>query len=287
MIRIEFLPQDLIDIQEASDNPELTDKIKRKLMCLRMHQQSVSNTVIASVLHISINTVTNYLKEYQQKGLQGVLENRAYQPQSKLKPFLSCIECSFKAMPPQDVAEAMHRITMLTGIELQETQIRKTLHDLGLRYRKTGVIPGKANPQMQFDFLEQQLLPKLEEAEAGKRKVYFVDAAHFVLGSFLGMVWCFSRLFIKSGAGRQRYNVLGALDSHTKEVITVRSTENINAFSVCDLIDNIRCMNPDKPITLVMDNARYQRCEKVTKHAASTPWVGPAIVSSSLNAFSV
>lgn len=63
--------------------------------------------------------------------------------------------------------------------------------------------------------------------------------------------------------------MLGALDSHSKEVITVRTTENINSHSVCDLIDSIRAANQGRSVTLVMDNARYQRCHKVTGHSAA------------------
>ena len=268
MISLEFSVQDLADIEEACDDPTLPEKMKRKLMCLRMHQQKVRNGVIASVLNISPNTVTSYLKEFDAHGISATLEDRAYRPSSSLAAFLPCLECSFKAIPPRDVSEAMERIHKLTGIKLQETQTRKKLHELGLKYRKTGVIPGKADPQIQFDFFKSELSPRLEEASKGQRKVYFVDAAHFVLGSFLGMIWCFSRIFIKSGCGRQRYNVLGALDSHSKEVITVRSKDNINSFSVCDLIDKIKAANEGRNVTLVMDNARYQRCHKVTEHAA-------------------
>lgn len=269
MISIEFSDQDLADLEEACDDPILPEKIKRKLMCLRMHHQKVQNQVIASVLNVSRNTVTAYLKEFDQKGISGTLEDRSYRPSSSLSPFLSCIECSFRAQPPADVNEAIVRIYNLTNVQLKETQTRETLHKMGMKYRKTGVIPGKADPQLQFDFFKTELSPRLEEAGKGERKVYFVDAAHFVLGSFLGMIWCFSRIFIKSSSGRQRYNVLGALDSHSKEVLTVRSKENINAHSVCDLIDRIRDHNDEKNITLVMDNARYQRCQKVTQHASS------------------
>jgi len=41
----------------------------------------------------------------------------------------------------------------------------------------------------------------------------FVDAAHLVLGAFLGLSWCFQRVFLKTSPGRQRYNILGAIDS--------------------------------------------------------------------------
>ena len=51
--------------------------------------------------------------------------------------------------------------------------------------------------------------------------MFFVDAAHFVLGSFLGWVWCAVRLFVRAASGRQRYNVLGALNATTQELIRV------------------------------------------------------------------
>ncbi len=63
-------------------------------------------------------------------------------------------------------------------------------------------IPAKADPLVQHEFLTQKLEPKLDEAEAGKRAVFFVDASHFVLAPFLGIVWCFTRLFIKGAANK-------------------------------------------------------------------------------------
>lgn len=269
MIVIQFSERDLGDLDEACDNPDLPERIRRKLLCLKMHHQKINNLAIAKILRITPNTVTCYIKEFRDSGIAGVLEDRCYRPASCLAPFLKCLRCSFLAHPPSDVADAIARIHALTAIRLSEAQTRRTLHNMGLRYRKTGVIPGKADPQMQFEFYTEELSPRLEEAAKGARKVFFVDAAHFVLGSFLGMIWCFGRIFMKSGSGRQRYNVLGALDSHSKEVVTVRTTENINAESVCQLIDSIRERHPGEVVTLVMDNARYQRCKRVTEHAAA------------------
>ena len=41
------------------------------------------------------------------------------------------------------------------------------------------MIPAKADPEKQKAFLEQEIQPHLDEAQAGKRVVLFVDAAHF------------------------------------------------------------------------------------------------------------
>jgi transposase len=107
----------------------------------------------------------------------------------------------------------------------------------------------------------------LAEARAGQRAVYFVDAAHFVLSSFLGWVWCFVRLHVRAASGRQRYNVLGALNAVTHDLVAEINTTYINAWSVCALLRKMS--NSGGPVTLVMDNARYQRCALVRDTAVA------------------
>ena len=98
---------------------------------------------------------------------------------------------------------------------------------------------------------------------------FFVDAAHFVLAPFLGMLWSFTRLFIPSPAGRKRFNVLGAIDGITHELITITNDSYINSESVCELLKKIYDLNLKVPVTLVLDNERYQKCKIVTGLADS------------------
>ncbi|MGJ8641347.1 MAG: hypothetical protein ACSHYA_18300 [Opitutaceae bacterium] len=72
------------------------------------------------------------------------------------------------------------------------------MKSIGMKVGKACSIPGKVDPQLQLQFYTNELLPKLEQAHKGQRKVFFVDVAHFVMGAFLGMIWCFSRVFIKT-----------------------------------------------------------------------------------------
>jgi transposase len=111
--------------------------------------------------------------------------------------------------------------------------------------------------------IKKKLEPRLTEAQAGKRAVFFVDAAHFVFGAFPGYLWCFARCWIKAPSGRQRFNVLGALHAITHEVITGTNCTYINAESVCQLLRKLDALGLQVPITLVLDNARYQRCALV------------------------
>jgi len=112
--------------------------------------------------------------------------------------------------------------------------------------------------------LEEELQPRLEDAKAGKRQLLFVDASHFVLAAFLGYLWSFVRVFIKSPSGRQRYNVLGAFNAISHELITVTNETYINAATVIELMEKLLLLYGSQMlITLVMDNARYQRCAAV------------------------
>ena len=95
-----------------------------------------------------------------------------------------------------------------------------------------------------------------------------MDAAHFVHQAFLGYVWSREPRYIPSPSGRNRHNVLGALNATTKEIVTVSNDSYINSESVCHLLCKLsaRC-SPDTKITVVLDNAKYQRCAVVEKYA--------------------
>lgn len=91
----------------------------------------------------------------------------------------------------------------------------------------------------------------------------FVDAAHFVQGVFLTYVWSVVRCFLPSSSGRKRWNVLGALDVISRKVHTVCNDTYINAQSVCELLVHLRKVYGEMPISLFLDNARYQHCKIV------------------------
>jgi transposase len=113
--------------------------------------------------------------------------------------------------------------------------------------------------QTQAAFLDAELKPCLAAAEAGTGHVFFVDAAHFVFGSFACCLWSFARIFMRAASGRQRFNVLGAWDAMARRLIAVTNTTVVNTETMCELLRKIAASGLSGPITLVLDNARYQR----------------------------
>ena len=119
--------------------------------------------------------------------------------------------------------------------------------------------------------MENKLEPRLAEAREGKRTVYFADAAHFVWGAFLGYLWSIVRIFVPTPSGRKRYNVFGMINAITHDLLYICNETYINSLTVCDLLRQVRDRHRHRdtnPVTVVLDNAKYQCCTLVKNLAA-------------------
>ena len=63
--------------------------------------------------------------------------------------------------------------------------------------------------------------------------------------------------------GSQRYDVLGELNAVTLKLVRATNDDYVNSTTVCELLQNIADLKLPTPMTLVMDNARYQCCRLV------------------------
>lgn len=262
MIKIYFQQSDIEALQDLQKNHP-HHHARKKAMALLMKNQRISHWQIAKALDIQPNTLRAYFKAYIKNGIKSVTTLNFKGPNGSLAPFEEIIKKHLDTKPPATVKQACEEIYTLTGVRLRKSQMRIFLKSLGARFRKLCGIPAKADPVVQKAFLEKEMQPRLDEAIAGKRVVFYVDAAHFVLAAFLGFVWSIKKLFIRTPSGRQRYNVLAALNATTKELITVTNDAYITATQVCELLGKIAQMKYALPITIVLDNARYQRCKAV------------------------
>ena len=249
--------------------PNLTRRIRTRLLVVHSYINGTEKEAIAKMLCISKKSVKKYIETYETNGVNELLEGKPYRPKSELEHYKEEIKKDLEENPCATINECVERIEKLTGLKRSPTQVTVFMKKMGFKHLKTGQIPSKANPLKQREFLENDLEPILEQARAGERKIFFVDASHFVMGVFLTCLWSISRVFVRSSSGRQRFNVLGALDPFSQELITITNDSYINSDSVCELLRKTHEVykNVSIKITMVMDNARYQRCKKVIELA--------------------
>lgn len=110
--------------------------------------------------------------------------------------------------------------------------------------------------------------PRLDAAVAGRGHVWFVDAAHCVYGTYLCCLWSILRVFVRAASGRQRFNVLGAWNAVSRAFVSVTNTTVVNTDTMCELLRKIAALGLAGPVTVVLDNAKYQRNNVVQALAA-------------------
>ncbi len=270
MLQIDFTPEEISHLHyERYHHPH--PKVQKKMEVLYLKSQGITHKEICRLCQISKTTLTKYIRQYQSGGVEG-LKNLGYQGQpSHLNQHADSFKEYFESHPVSTVAEASAVIERLTGIKRSPTQIRAFLKRLGLRCLKVGFIPGKTVEEKkiaeQETYREEQLEPLLKLASALEKAVFFVDAAHFVHRAYLGFLWCLTRTFICSPSGRKRFNVLGAVNAISKEIITVTNETYINSESLCQLLFKLANLGLNIPVTIILDNARYQKCQLVQGYA--------------------
>ena len=73
---------------------------------------------------------------------------------------------------------------------------------------------------------------------------------------------------MRAASGRQRFNVLGAWDAVHRRLIAVTNTTVVNTDTMCELLRKIAAQKLVGPLSIVLDNARYQRNKVVQGLAA-------------------
>src|SRR5262245_4751510 len=274
MSRIAFTEDDLAAIAFGRYcHPE--SFVQRKLEVLWLKSQGLAHHDIARLAGASRASVQRYLRAFLTGGLDAIRRYPWKGQRSALDGHRASLEEHFRQHPPRSVKQAQHAIEPRTGLRRGETQVRRFLRRLGLQPRRVAAVPippkstAEGHAREQRRFLGDQLEPVLAEARAGRRDVYFADGAHFVYAAFLGWLWCVARLFVRAASGRKRYNVLGALHAISHRLIRVANHSYLNAESVCDLLRAVAAGGVGRPITVVLDNARYQKCALVQGLARS------------------
>lgn len=265
MIKVVLPDSDRTKLQDLHQN-HIHPVIQKRSLVILLRSENISNSQITHITGLNEKTITSYAYLYSIKGMDWLTGLNFRKPESQLKPFDEMIKEYFDKNAVATIKEACKVIFDLTGVTLKETQVRNYLKKLDIKYRKVSSIPSKADLDAQQEFHDNLLQPKLEEAKAGKRAVYFVDAAHFVFGAFLGYLWSLTRVFVRTPSGRQRFNVLGALNAISKELTTITNFSYITSIQVCELLKKLKD-STTLPITIVLDNARYQRCHLVMELA--------------------
>lgn len=154
MIQINFTREEMDELHyERFHHPH--PRVQRKMEALYLKSQKYAHKEITKLLRITEPTLLSYLRDYEAGGIDKLKELTFNRPQSELKQYQESIETYFQDHPPKTLGHAAATIAELTGIVRSREQVRHFLKSMGMSCRRVGVIPAKANPETQEEFIKK------------------------------------------------------------------------------------------------------------------------------------
>jgi transposase len=160
MIKLEFSEEDIrFIIHEKSHHPHHRVRLKMEVVWLKYI--GTKHNDICKIANVSPGTMREYLLEFMEGGVDRLKEIKFRRQKSEMEAHMESLSIHFKDNPPASVLEAISVIEERTGIKRSLTQVRKFLKRMGVRRRKTGAVPAKADPDVQEEFKKKLLSPVL------------------------------------------------------------------------------------------------------------------------------
>lgn len=239
----------------------LADRIKA---ILYLHY-GLSATEIAKLLLFDEATINRYRKQYQEKGLDGLLElhyaggqtTLTLVQESELKKYLV-------GETKRTAKEVVDYVAKTYQVRFSVIGATKLLHRLGFTYKKPKIIPGKADRIKQQQFLS--VYEEIKENLNPNDQIYFADSTHPEHNTKPSYGWILrgktNDKFVKTNTGRERLNLNGALNLHNKTAVVLEE-ETVNSGATIRLFRRLERQQPTGKIYLILDNASHHHSRVV------------------------
>ena len=127
-------------------------RIQRRFEILWLHSCGKFAPEIALLVQQHPVTVREVINKFKQGGIELVTKIESNQPVSELEKYQTSLIEEFTLRPPASAKEAAARCQKLTGIERSPERMRVFMKKMGMKFRKTGAIPAKADLDKQEEF---------------------------------------------------------------------------------------------------------------------------------------
>jgi transposase len=208
---------------------KLADRIKA---IVALHR-GVPYAEVARLLFLDEITLRRYVRQFQAKGLDGLLEYRYTGGQTKLTIFQEQELKEFLKINTQRTASAIVKhVQKKYGVTFSVIGTTKLLHRLGFSYKKPKIVPGKADVDKQTAFL--RTYREITEELGANDQIYFADSTHPEHNIKPSYGWILkgkaNDKFVKTNTGRERLNLNGALSLRDKTAVVLEEA-TVNSAS--------------------------------------------------------
>ena len=255
-------------LQELQRNTSDRDTYQKLTTLLMIHQKYPFQE-IAFILGIDTSTVYRHFNQYIQcqnfdnylathyKPCVGKLNSQQHQ---QVKAYVRANIC-------HSSLQVLAFIKDKFGVIYKPDSVIVLLHRLGFVYKKTKLIPSKADLDKQEHFIEE--FRKIEQNLLSDELILFGDGVHPHHNTESTYAWIEKgqEKEVLSNTGRIRVNINGAINPANPTQVVTHDCQTINAVTTLVWLQMIEKRFPQmKVIYLYVDNARYYRSKLVQEY---------------------
>lgn len=260
-----FLTDEQILVLRTAHKTVRDKKLADRIKAIVALHRGIPYAEVAKLLFLDEITLRRYVRQFQAKGIDGLLEYRYSGGQTRLTILQEQELKEFLKIDTQRTASAvLKHIQKKYGVAFSVIGITKLLHRLGFSYKKPKIIPGKADPVKQAAFLE--IYENIKSGLGANDQVYFADSTHPEHNTKPSYGWILkgkdNDKFVKTNTGRERLNLNGALSLKDKTAVVLEE-ETVNSASAVRLFNKLAVKHSTGKIHLVLDNASYHHSKIV------------------------
>lgn len=219
---------------------------------------------VAEILQVDANTVRNHFKSYRRGGIDALCQV-AYRGSAAAldEAQLAWLDAHLQSHLYITAKQVAAMVEEQFGVCYTESGMTALLHRLGFVYKKPTLVPGKADPDAQREFLDTY--ETIKKTKGAEDPIYFIDAVHPQHNPVVACGWIKRGKSheVRANSGRQRVNINGAIDLERLEPV-VRFDDTINAESTIALFQELERLHLVAAwIYVICDNAGYYRAKAV------------------------
>ena len=271
-IRITLTPEERAEIAariRKTPQRALADRLR----VILYKADGCSHQQIADLLQIqSINTITTWLQVYVERGIEALCAWNYPGTEPRLEARQqTALQWELHTTIYHTAAQVIAWVKEQFAVEYTPRGMQALLKRLGFTYKKNRLVPSKADPEAQAQWVTDYR--KLVAELGPEDRLYFGDGAYLLHNAAAGYSWSErgNPHQIPSNSGRDRYNLLGVYCVQTEEFLFIQTRENVNKHTVIELLKALRQRHPEPArIYLILDNARSHRARDVTDYCEQT-----------------
>ena len=271
MIRGGFLSaEDRRHLIALARDGSAASRLTRRANALVLLDDGWSCQEVAAALLLNDDTIRNWHKLFEQRGIDGLTSFDVGGSASFLN---AAQEEALKAFVSTTLPRSTRQIGAFIAQEFglvyeSRSGLIALLHRLDLEYHKPNVIPRKLDEDKQKEFIEDY--DKILNSLGNNEVVLFADAVHPTHAARPVGCWApkQDRLAIEQTSGRERINIHGAINLESGQTRMI-DVQTVDAASTITLLEAIEALYPLMMLIHVfLDNARYHHAKLVQQWLA-------------------